>query len=188
MRVSLKSSASILFFILFGSALLSAYDLKQAKVEKLQNGMTVMILKDHAQPVVSSQMLYKVGARNECEGSTGLAHFLEHMAFRATKNFPNTDVVSRIYNAGGEWHGYTWIDQTTYFETVPIEYFDLVLRIQADRMNNASIRADEVQAERGAVMTELRSYENDPSSLLNDAVMTVSFLQHPYRNNTIGWV
>jgi zinc protease len=188
MQGSLKFSASMLLFILVYAGAVSAYDLKQTRVEKLQNGLTVMILEDHAQRVVSSQMLYKVGARNECEGFTGLAHFLEHMAFRATKNFPNTDVVSRIYNAGGEWHGYTWIDQTTYFETVPVEYFDMVLLIQADRMNSASIRADEVQAERGAVMTELRSYENDPSSLLNDAVMAVSFLQHPYRNNTIGWV
>ncbi len=143
---------------------------------------------DHAQPVVSTQMLYKVGARNECVGATGLAHFLEHMAFRATKNFPNTDVVSRIYGVGGEWHGYTWIDQTTYFETVPVQYFDLVLRIQADRMNNALIKADEVEAERGAVITELRSYENDPASLLNDAVQEISFLEHPYRYNTIGWV
>lgn len=188
MRESLKLSASVFLWILCTAVFLPAYDLNQVKIEKLQNGLTVMILEDHAQPVVSSQMLYKVGARNECEGATGLAHFVEHMAFRATKNFPNTDVVSRIYDAGGEWHGYTWIDQTTYFETVPVDYFDLVLRIQADRMNDTLINAAEVQAERGAVLTELRSYENDPSSLLNDAVMTVTFLQHPYRNNTIGWV
>lgn len=188
MRESLKLSASVFLWILCTAVLLPAYDLNQVKIEKLQNGLTVMILEDHAQPVVSSQMLYKVGARNECEGATGLAHFVEHMAFRATKNFPNTDVVSRIYGVGGEWHGYTWIDQTTYFETVPVEYFDLVLRIQSDRMNDTLIYADEVQAERGAVLTELRSYENDPASSLNDAVMTVTFLQHPYRNNTIGWV
>ncbi|MGH8646149.1 MAG: M16 family metallopeptidase, partial [Gammaproteobacteria bacterium] len=104
-------------------------------------------------------------------GSTGLSHFLEHMAFRATKNFPN--VVSPIYAAGGEWHGYTSIDQTTYYETVPRRYFDLVLQIQADRMHNALIRAEEVEAERGSVMTELRGYENDPASLLNDAVQAV---------------
>src|SRR4029450_13508856 len=115
--------------LLLIAATVSAYDLNQVQIEKLQNGLTVMILEDHAQPVVSTQMLYKVGARNECVGSTGLAHFVEHMAFRATKNFPNTEVVSRIYGAGGEWHGYTWIDQTTYFETVPVQYFDLALRI-----------------------------------------------------------
>ncbi len=146
-----------------------------------------MILEDHVQPLVSTQVLYKVGARNECVGTTGLAHFVEHMAFRATKNFPNTDVVSRIYAVGGEWHGYTFLDQTTYFETVPVKDFDLVLQIQADRMSSALIKAEEVEAERGAVLTELHSYENDPSLILNDAVNAMSFLQHPYRYNTIGW-
>ena len=175
-------------FLLFITSRISAYDLNQVRIEKLQNGLTVMIFEDHAQPVISTQMLYKVGARNECEGTTGLAHFLEHMAYRATKNFPNTEVVSRIYGVGGEWHGYTFLDQTTYFETVPVEDFDLVLRIQADRMNGALIKAEEVQAERGAVITELHSYENDPASLLNDLVMATSFLEHPYRNNTIGWI
>lgn len=164
-----------------------AYDLSQVKIEKLQNGLTVMMLEDHTQPLVSTQMLYKVGARNECDGTTGVAHFCEHMAFRATKNFPNTDVVSRIYAIGGEWHGYTWIDQTTYYETVPKEDLDLTLRIQADRMANALIKDDEIEAERGAVLTELHSYENDPASVLNDQVNQIVFLEHPYRNNTIGW-
>jgi Predicted Zn-dependent peptidases len=103
-----------------------AYDLSQVRIERLQNGLTVMVLEDHTQPLVSAQMLYKVGARNECAGTTSLAHFVEHMAFRATKNFPNTEVVSHIYAAGGEWHSYTWIDQTTYFETVPVAYLDLL--------------------------------------------------------------
>lgn len=164
-----------------------AYDLSAVKIEKLQNGLTVMMLEDHTQPLVSTQMLYKVGGRNECDGTTGVAHFCEHMAFRATKNFPNTDVVSRIYAIGGEWHGYTWIDQTTYYETVPKEDLDLTLRIQADRMANALIKDDEIDAERGAVLTELHGYENDPATVLNDQVNQVSFLEHPYRNNTIGW-
>ncbi len=164
---------------------LSAYDLMQVKVERLQNGLTVMVLEDHAQPLVSTQVLYKVGGRNECTGATGLAHFLEHMAFRATKNF--TDTQDAIYSIGGEWHGYTWIDQTTYFETVPVEHVDTVLRLQADRMTNVLNRENEVEAERGAVLTELHSYENDPATVLYDKVVAVSFLEHPYRFNTIGW-
>ena len=90
-------------------------------VERLENGLTVMLQEDHAQPLLSIQMLYRVGGRTESTGETGLAHFVEHMAFRATENFPDTQVVSRIYEAGGEWHGYTWIDETTYFETMPAD-------------------------------------------------------------------
>ncbi len=88
---------------------------------------------------------------------------------------------------GGEWHGYTWLDQTTYFETLPAEDLDLALRIEADRMARLVIPAAEVEAERGAVLAEMHGYENDPASVLHDTVLAVSFLQHPYRNNTIGW-
>ncbi len=146
-----------------------------------------MILEDHAQPLVSTQMLYRVGGRTESSGETGLAHFVEHMAYRATEHFPDTDVVSRIYAAGGEWHGYTWIDETAFFETVPADRLDLVLAIEADRMARLQIPAAEMEAERGAVLTELHSYENDPASRLYDAVIAAAFVEHPYRNNVIGW-
>ena len=174
----------LLFLLLFLPSA-SAYDLAKVKLEHLQNGLTVMILEDHEQPLVSTQVLYKVGGRNECTGTTGLAHFVEHMAFRATKNFPDTQ--DAIYGIGGEWHGYTWIDQTTYFETIPVEHLDTVLRLQADRMINVTNREEEVEAERGAVLTELHGYENDPASVLYDKVLAISFLEHPYRFNTIGW-
>src|SRR5262249_21370218 len=173
--------------LLFYAGSLFGYDLSQVRMEKLQNGLTVMMLEDHTQPLVSTQVLYKVGGRNETDGKTGLAHFCEHMSFRATKNFPDTGVTSSIYAVGGEWHGYTWIDQTTYYETVPAADLELTLRIQADRMGSALIKEDEVEAERGAVLTELHSYQNDPAISLNDEVMKAVFLEHPYRTNTIGW-
>lgn len=165
----------------------AAFDLSRAAVERLDNGLTVLVLEEHAVPVVSVQMLYRVGARDEQIGRTGLAHFVEHMAFRASENFPATDLVSRIYAAGGEWHGYTWIDQTTYFETLPAADLDLALAIEADRMARLLLPAAEVEAERGAVLAELHGYEDDPATMLTDAVVAVSFLQHPYRHNTIGW-
>ena len=162
-------------------------DLAAARVEHLPNGMTLIVLEDHSLPVVSVQMLYRVGARNETAGATGLAHFLEHMAFRDSANFPDTQLVSSIYAAGGEWHGYTWLDQTTYFATAPKESLDLLLRIEADRMTRLEISAADVDVERGAVLTEMHSYENDPASVLQDNVMYLAFVAHPYRNNTIGW-
>ncbi|HEY2736804.1 MAG TPA: insulinase family protein, partial [Thermoanaerobaculia bacterium] len=126
------TTRQIRLFLLITLAVISfsfpaaAQDLRP-RVERLGNGLTVMILEDHAQPLVSVQMLYRVGGRTENAGETGLAHFVEHMAFRATENFPDTQVVSRIYAAGGEWHGYTWIDETTYFETLPADRVDLAI-------------------------------------------------------------
>ena len=166
---------------------LGAFDLGRAQRFKLDNGLTVIVLEVPAAPAVSVQMLYRVGARNEEVGETGLTHFLEHMAFRASDNFPDTGLVSSIYAVGGEWHGYTWLDQTTYFETLPPDSLDLALKIEADRMARLQIPASDVEAERGAVLAEMHGYENDPATVLHDAVLAVSFLQHPYRNNTIGW-
>jgi len=162
-------------------------DLAAATVERLDNGLTVIVLEEPAFPLVSVQMLYRVGAKHEALGATGLAHFLEHMAFRSSENFPDTELVSSIYATGGEWHGYTWLDQTTYFATAPREQLDLLLRIESDRMSRLLIPEADVQAEIGAVLAEMHGYENDPATVLQDNVLYVSFLAHPYRNNTIGW-
>jgi zinc protease len=162
-------------------------DLRNATIERLDNGMSLILLEDRNFPVVSTQMLYRTGARDESYGRTGIAHFLEHMAFRSSENFPDTGLVSSIYAIGGEWHGYTWTDQTTYFATVPKAQLDLLLRIEADRMSRLRISRDDMEAERGAVLAEMHMYENYPSAMLLDAVMYTSFFAHPYRNNTIGW-
>ncbi|HNP35063.1 MAG TPA: insulinase family protein [Woeseiaceae bacterium] len=175
---------AMLLYLATGEA---ALDLRNASVEVLDNGLTVILLPDRHFPVASVQSLYRVGARNEVTGKTGLAHFLEHMAFRDSKNFPGTGLVSSIYAVGGEWHGYTWTDETTYFSTVPREHVGLLLRIEADRMSALIISEEDMQAERGAVLAEMHMYENLPSSMLVDAVNYMSFLAHPYRNNTIGW-
>jgi len=178
---------SVFFSACLPGMALAYLDLSAARVEKLDNGLTVIVLENHSLPVVSVQMLYKSGARDETTGLTGLAHFLEHMAFRSSENFPDTEVVSSIYNAGGEWHGYTWLDQTTYFATVPKQKLELLLRIEADRMARLDIPVEDLDSERGAVLTEMHSYENDPAIVLQDNVMYLAFLAHPYRNNTIGW-
>ncbi len=177
----------LLGLVLWPGDVRAALDIRNAETLTLENGLTVILLEDRNFPVVSVQALYRVGARNETIGKTGLAHFLEHMAFRDSENFPDTGVVSSIYAAGGEWHGYTWLDQTTYYSTVPKQDLDLLLRIEADRMMRLELPVDDMDAERGAVLAEMHMYENAPASMLIDAVMFASFLAHPYRNNTIGW-
>jgi zinc protease len=164
----------------------AALTLHEADTYTLDNGLQVILLTEDALPVTSVQVTYRVGARNEQYGLTGLSHYLEHMAFRATRNFPDTEVVSKIYAVGGEWHAYTWIDQTVYYETLPAEHLDLALRIEADRMQHLLIPEDEVDPERGAVFTEMHSYENDPASLLRDQTIATAILAHPYRNNVVG--
>jgi len=163
-------------------------DLNGASVSHLPNGLTVIMLEDHSFPVVSVQALYKSGSAAEVTGKTGLAHFLEHLAFRGSANFPNGRATELIYDAGGEWHGYTAMDQTTYFATMPSDGLETLLRIEADRMSRTVIDPRSIQAEKGAVITELHSYENDPAGVLQDAVVRTALQSHPYGSPMAGYV
>ena len=102
----------------------AALDLRRATMDRLDNGLELIVLEEHSLPGVSVQMLYRTGTRDEEYGRMGFAYYLEHMAFRATENFPVTQVTTRISGVGGEWHGYTWIDHdllrdTTEAATMP---------------------------------------------------------------------
>ena len=163
-------------------------DLRRASVSHLPNGLTVILLEDHSFPLVSVQMLYQSGSAAEVSGKTGLAHFLEHLAFRGSRNFPNARATDLIYDSGGEWHGYTALDQTTYFATMPADRLDLLLRIEADRMARVVIDPAAIDAEKGAVITELHSYENDPASVLQEAVTRTALQAHPYGSPMAGYV
>jgi predicted Zn-dependent peptidase len=162
--------------------------LKRAEVTHLPNGLTVIMLEDHSFPLVSVQMLYKSGSAAETTGKTGLAHFLEHLAFRGSEHFLRARATELIYDAGGEWHGYTAMDQTTYFATMPKDGLDLLLRIEADRMARVVIDLGSIEAEKGAVITELHSYENDPASVLQDALTRTAIQAHPYGSPMAGYV
>ena len=183
----MKSLSVAAALLLFAAPAQAALELGRADISRLPNGLTLIVLEDHSWPVVSTQILYKSGARDETAGKTGLAHFLEHLAFRASENFPNAGATEAIYDAGGEWHGYTWLDQTTYYATMPKDGLDLMLRIEADRMARVTIDPTAIAAEKGAVITEMHGYENDSASVLLDAVTATALQAHPYRNNTIGF-
>ena len=163
-------------------------DLHRAAITHLPNGLTVILLEDHSFPLVSVQTLYKSGSAAETTGKTGLAHFLEHLVFRGSEHFPKARATELIYDAGGEWHGYTAMDQTTYFATMPKDGLDLLLRIDADRMARTIIDPASIEAEKGAVITELHSYENDPASVLLETVTRTAIQAHPYGSPMAGYV
>src|SRR4029450_3041918 len=110
------------------------------------------------------------------------------LASRASENSPNARATELIYDAGGEWHGYTATDQTTYFATMPKDQLDLLLRIEADRMARVVIDPASIAAEKGAVITELHSYENDPASVLQEAVTRTAIQAHPYGSPMAGYI
>ncbi len=153
---------------------------------QLSNGLSVLIREAHAAPVASFWIWYRVGSRNEHVGVTGISHWVEHMLFKGTPAFPKGTAEKAIAREGGVFNGATSHDFTTYFATLPADRIELSLRIEADRMQNASFDSGEVDAERTVIISERQGAENDPEFLLNEEVMAAALRVHPYGSPTLG--
>ncbi|MEA3341378.1 MAG: pitrilysin family protein [Chloroflexota bacterium] len=152
----------------------------------LKNGLTVLIKEAHVAPVASFWTWYRVGSRNEHLGITGISHWVEHMLFKGTKQFPKGAADKAISREGGMFNGMTWYDFTTYFATLPAGRIELALRIEADRMANSLFDHGEIASERTVIISERQGNENNPQFLLNEELMGAAFRVHPYGVETIG--
>jgi zinc protease len=155
----------------------------------LDNGLRVLILEDHRSPVVSVQVWYRVGSRNEQPGATGLAHLLEHMMFKGTPTHGKGEFARLVEAQGGQDNAFTSQDVTGYYVTIAADRVDLVLRLEADRMRHLLLDPAEVEAERQVVMEERRTRtEDDPDGLLSEELSAMAFKAHPYRWPIVGWM
>jgi zinc protease len=140
----------------------------------------------HHAPVASFWIWYRVGSGDERAGITGISHWVEHMLFKGTEQFPRGEIDRLIARSGGGLNGMTWLDYTTYYELLPAHQIDLAFRIEADRMVNSLFDPGEVEAERTVIISERQGRENDPHFLLNELVTATAFRVHPYHSTTIG--
>ena len=152
----------------------------------LSNGMKVLLKEIHTAPLISSWVWYRVGSRDEINGRTGISHWVEHMQFKGTPQFPPTVLDKAISREGGMWNAFTYLDWTTYFETMPTDKIDLGLRLEADRMVNSMFDEEEVASERTVVISEREGNENEPQFLLGEAVQGAAFRVHAYHHEVIG--
>ncbi|HNP87186.1 MAG: insulinase family protein [Chloroflexi bacterium SZAS-1] len=153
----------------------------------LPNGMLVLTREVHSAPVATCCVWYRVGARNERPGITGISHWVEHMLFKGTPNIPKGEMDRLIARNGGTFNGFTSQDYTAYFETLPADRLELGLQIESDRMVNSLFDPAEVDSERTVIISEREGHENDPEWWLSEAMMAATFQFHPYRNEVIGW-
>ena len=152
----------------------------------LPNGMTLVMREMHAAPVTSFWVWFRVGSRNEHLGITGISHWVEHMLFKGTPSYTESDLDRMISREGGARNGMTWIDWTTYYETMPSNKIDLALRIEADRMANSLIDPQEVLSERTVIINERQGSENSPGFRLSEEVQAAAFRVHPYGHEVLG--
>jgi zinc protease len=153
---------------------------------RLDNGLTVLLRESRHVPVTTFWVWYRVGSRNEVPGITGIAHWAEHMLFKGSAAFPKGEIDKQIARNGGMMNGFTWLDFTTFFETLPADRIDLSLRIESDRMVRALFDPEEVEPERAVIISERQGAENQPTFLLGEEVVGTAFRVHPYHHETIG--
>ena len=159
---------------------------KSFTVETLPNGLKVFLKEIHTAPIISSWLWYRVGSRDEVQGRTGVSHWVEHMQFKGTPQFPANILDKSISREGGMWNAMTYLDWTAYFETMPADKIDLALQLEADRMVNSRFDKKEVASERTVIISEREGNENDPLFQLGEAVQQSAFRVHPYHHEVIG--
>jgi len=154
------------------------------------NDLTILLCERHATPVVTVNMVYRVGSRNEAVGYTGSTHFLEHMMFKGTTvhdPLKKTGLDDLLKKVGGINNATTSYDRTNYYELVPKQGINLCLDLEADRMRHLLLRESDRKAEMTVVRNELERGEDDPSQLLEMNTFATAFREHPYHHPVIGW-
>lgn len=152
----------------------------------LPNGLLVLLKEIHTAPVISHWIWYRVGSRDEVPGATGISHWVEHMQFKGTPQFPGGVLDRAISREGGSWNAMTHLDWTTYYETLPADKIDLALRLEADRMAHSLFTPAEVEAERTVIIAERQGHENEPMFRLGEEVQAAAFRVHSYHHEIIG--
>ena len=191
----MKFFASLLMFSIFFYGCSSAHKEKtladsiNLEVEelKLDNGMTALIVDNPKLPIFSLYFFYKVGGKNEVPGITGASHFLEHMMFKGAKKYGKNTIDFIIEGSGGSTNAYTTNDQTVYYENLPSKELEMMLDIEADRMENLALDRDDFNRERAVVLEERKMrYENSPRGQLYQLLMQSFFSGTPYGRSVIG--
>ena len=156
---------------------------------RLGNGLTVRLLEDRSVPAVSLYTFFRVGARNERPGRTGIAHLFEHMMFNGAARYGPKEFDRVLEAHGGHSNAYTSHDVTAYFEDFAAESLELVLDLESDRMRSLAITPETLASEREVVKEERRyAIENSPLGLLDETLQALAFQAHPYGWPVIGWM
>ncbi|HRI71895.1 MAG TPA: pitrilysin family protein [Polyangium sp.] len=153
------------------------------------NGLRVLVLEDHAAPVICLQTWFGVGSRHEKEGKTGIAHLFEHLMFGETETTAHGAYDRMLEEAGAETNAATFLDWTFYHTNLPAEALELSLRLEANRMVNLVLREPQVASEKEVVANERRQrVDDDVDGAVNEMLYKEAFREHGYRHPTIGWM
>ena len=154
----------------------------------LDNGLEVVVIEDHRAPAVVHMVWYRVGAADEPPGKSGIAHFLEHLMFKATDELQSGELSDTVARNGGSDNAFTSYDYTGYFQRIAADRLGLVMRMEASRMDGLALAEEDIATERDVVIEERNQrVENDPGALFGEQRNAAQYMNHPYGIPVIGW-
>lgn len=154
----------------------------------LDNGMEVVVVEDHRAPVVQQMVWYRAGSADEPKGSSGVAHFLEHLLFKATDKLESGEFSATVAANGGRDNAFTSYDYTAYYQRVAADRLGLMMEMEADRMKNIRLTPDNIRTERDVILEERNQRtENNPAALFSEQLNAAQYLNHRYGVPVIGW-
>jgi len=154
----------------------------------LDNGLQVVVIPQRRVPIVTHLLAYKVGGADEPAGLSGMAHFFEHLMFKATKNHTAGELDAAVQAAGGDHNAFTNHDSTVYYQKITPDALPKMMEFEADRMRNLVLDDATIETERQVVLEErLMRTDNNPSGILGEAFSSTLYVNHPYGRPVIGW-
>jgi zinc protease len=155
----------------------------------LDNGMEVVVIEDHRAPVVTHMVWYRIGSADEPVGVSGVAHFLEHLMFKATETMESGEFSATVAANGGDDNAFTSYDYTAYFQRIAADRLPLMMQMEADRMNNLALTPEDIETERQVIIEERNQRtESNANALAREQIQAAQFLNHRYGVPIIGWM
>lgn len=156
---------------------------------ELENGMQVVVVEDRRAPVVQHMLWYRAGSADEPKGSSGVAHFLEHLLFKATDTLAEGELSATVARNGGRDNAFTSYDYTAYFQRIASDRLGLMMQMEADRMKNIRLTEENITTERNVIIEERNQRtENNPGALFGEQLNAAQYLNHRYGVPIIGWM
>ena len=181
--------AATALLVLLQSMYAAGAALAQTTERVLANGMKVLVIEDHRAPTVAHMVWYRAGSIDEVNGGTGVAHVLEHMMFKGTRDLPAGEFSRRVAAMGGRENAFTSRDYTGYYQQVHRSRLADVMALESDRMANLVLSKEEFDKEIRVVMEERRwRTEDRAESLVYEQLMATAFTASPYRAPVVGWM
>jgi zinc protease len=154
----------------------------------LENGMDVVVIEDNRAPVVTHMVWYRAGSADEFPGTSGVAHFLEHLLFKGTDTLAPGELSATVARNGGRDNAFTSYDYTAYFQRVAADRLELMMRMESDRMVNIRLSEEDILTEREVIIEERNQrVENSPAALFREQKNAAQYLNHRYGVPVIGW-